>query len=416
MSIDRRALLRGGGGMGLSAALGLGPASALAASASAANSASLPDRRNFAPKGIDLNAAYTHVMGRFAVAAAQDYLGIRATDPTRNWPARNPRDEAVAHYAALIGADPTEIAVVPSTLEGENLIGDALGLGPGAGVVTDALHYDAALAWYGERARRDMPLTVVAPRDGTFDYADFDRAITPDTRLVAVSHVTSFTGYRHDLRKLCEIAHAKGALVYADVIQSAGAIPLDVRESGVDFCCAGTYKWLMGDFGLAFLYVKASVLPRLRRVQFGWRGLVDYRSHVLPGDPPGPPIGNWALDETTAGIFEVSTPNWQGLAIASAALSYIRSRGVEAIERHRLPLIEHLRKRLADAGHVPLAPAGAQGPALVLAKPGMRARYGAELGAANIQATLYRDRIRISPSVHNDMDDVDRIADILVRP
>lgn len=405
-------MLRGSGGLGISAALGLGQEAALAAPAAPI----LPDRRNFAASGIDLNAAYTHVMGRFAVSAAEDYLRTRSTDAARNWPVQNARDEATARYARLIGAAPSEIAVVPSTLEGENLVGDALGLGPGAGVVTDALHYDAALAWYGERAKRGMPLTVVAPRDGAFDYDDFDRAITPATRLVAVSHVTSATGYRHDLARLCEIAHAKGALVYADVIQSVGAIPFDVRASGVDFCCAGTYKWLMGDFGFAFLYVKASVLPRLRRVQFGWRGLAGYQSHVLPGDPPGPAIGDWTLANTTAGLFEVSTPNWQGLAVASAALDYILSLGTEAIMRHRKPLLDHLRERLTGAGHQPLAPADAQGPALVLAKPGMRARYGDELRAARIQTTLYRDRIRISPSVHNDLGDVERIVDILSRP
>lgn len=407
MSIDRRSMLRAIGGVSASAAF--------APAAGSAPAASLPDRRSFAAKGTDLNAAYTHVLGRFAVTAAQDYLHRRATDPAANWPYANARDEAVGRYAALIGADAAEIAVVPSTLEGENLIGDALGLGPGAGVVTDALHYDAALVWYGERAKRGMPLTVVAPRGTRFDYDDFARAITPATRLVAVSLVTSLTGYRHDLRRLCEIAHAKGALVYADVIQAVGAIPFDVRDSGVDFACAGTYKWLMGDFGTAFLYVKSAIRPRLRRVQLGWRGVADYRSHILPGDAPGQLVGDWTLADTTAGFFEVSTPSWGGLAVASAALGYIHSQGVEDITRHRAPLLERLWSRLLSAGYVPLAPANAHGPALVFRKPGLKARYRDTLRAAQVYTTVYADRIRIAPSVHNDMDDIDRVADILVK-
>lgn len=411
MAITRRGML---GGIG-----GFSAATALPLARSVAAAPLLPDRASFASTGIDLNAAYTHRLGRFAVAAAQSYLDKRASDAAHNWPASNPRDEAVARYAALVGADPGEIAVVPSTLEGENLIGDALGLGRSAGVVTDALHYDAALAWYGERAKRDMPLSVIAPRTSpsglSFDYDDFARAITPATRLVAVSLVTSATGYRHDLKRLCEIAHDKGALVYADVIQAVGAIPFDVRESGVDFACAGAYKWLMGDFGSAFLYVKAAVLPRLRRVQLGWRGLASYRSHVLPGDPPGPPAGDWTLDETTKGLFEVGTPGWGSLAIASAALGYIRTLGVEAIAQHRALLLDCLHGRLADTGYAPLAPPDRQGPALVFAKAGVRERHGAELKAAGIVTTLYRDRIRIAPSVYNDMADIDRLVNVLTR-
>jgi selenocysteine lyase/cysteine desulfurase len=60
--------------------------------------------------------------------------------------------------------------------------------------------------------------------------------------LVGVSLVSSDTGYTHDLKTVCEIAHRKGALVYADIIQAVGAIPVDVKATGVDFCCAGTYK------------------------------------------------------------------------------------------------------------------------------------------------------------------------------
>jgi len=65
------------------------------------------------------------------------------TDGARNWPVQNSRDDAVAAYARLINASPSEIAVVPSTLEGENLIAAALGLDERNGVVTDPFHYDA---------------------------------------------------------------------------------------------------------------------------------------------------------------------------------------------------------------------------------------------------------------------------------
>lgn len=373
----------------------------------------LPDRANFMFEGIHLNAAYTHPIGIRANAANLKYLKSRMLDPGRNWPVTNARNDAVARFAKLINATPQEIAVVPSTLEGENLIAAALGLGPRAGVVTDPFHYDASLVMYGERQKQGMPLTVLTPRNNRIDYAELDKAITARTKLVALSLVSSETGHMHDLKTVCGIAHRKGALVYADIIQAAGAVPIDVRASGVDFCCTGTYKWLMGEFGVAFLYVRADRLAALKRVQIGWRGIDRFVRHALPYDPPGPVGGQWTLGTGTASIFEVSTPNWAGLATAAGALDYIDDIGIEAIVRHRAPMIDRLQRELPQAGFQPLTPRDAEGPALVFARQNARSQFEARLTEAKIYTTLYKNKIRISPSVHNDMADIDKLLRVL---
>ena len=373
----------------------------------------LPDRANFVFAGIDLNAAYTHPIGLRTAAATQAYVGTRMRDAARNWPVANPRDDAVARYAQLINADPKEIAVVPSTLEGENLISAALGLGPKAGVVTDPFHYDASLAMYGERARAGMPLTIIRPRDNSIDLDDLDRAITPETKLVAISLVSSDTGYLHDLKRVCEIAHSRGALVYADIIQAVGGIPFDVKASGVDFCCAGLYKWLMGEFGAAFLYVRADRLPLLKRVQLGWRGIATLNRHFLPYDAPGPVGGDWVLGADTASLFEVSTPSWSSLATIAGSLRYISDIGVARIDSHRRPMLDRLQAEMPRLGFQPLTPRDAMGPSAVFAWRGARERFRAPLAKARIFTTVAANRIRIAPSVHNDMDHVDALLDTL---
>lgn len=409
MELGRRTMLMGMAGTAIAAGTADG------APRPAAPAPTLPDRRSFPVAGINLNAAFTHPIGLHSQRAARDYAASRVHDGAKSWPSSNPRKQAVDLYATLIGASPADIAIVPSTLEGENLIAAALDLGPGRGAVTDTLHYDAAIALYGERAKRGMPLVVLEPVDNRIDYAALDRAIGPDTKLVALSLVSSPTGHRHDLKRICDIAHAKGALVYADIIQAVGAIPFDVRDSGVDFACTGTYKWLMGDFGVAFLYVRPDRLAGLRRVQLGWRGLSAYATVSLPFDPPAPPGGSWTLREDTAGLFEVSTPNWGGLAMATAALDYILRVGVDAIDRHRQPMLARLRGELERAGYTALTPPDRQGPCLVFARQGLRDRHGDALHRANIQVSLYPHRIRIAPSVHNDMDDIDRLLAVLTR-
>jgi len=381
--------------------------------AEGSSNGTLPDKARFPADGVYLDAAYTHPMSTATKNAYVEYLQHRVVNDSRIGPGNNARDLAVRLYAKLINAEPNEIAVVPSTMEGENLIVASLGLHQSAGVVTDALHYDGSLVLYGELAKRGMPLKVVAPRGGGIDLADVEAAISKDTRLVAVSLVSSTTGFQYDLKALCDLVHSKGALVYADIIQAGGAVPVDVKASGVDFCSCGCYKWLMGDFGAAFLYVRPDRLAELKRVQIGWRQVRHQVTHVFPFDEPGSALGEWTLGADTAAKFEVSTPAWGSLACVAESLAYIQSIGVDAIVRHREPLIERLRKALPERGFTPLTPAGSSGPILVFSYKGAAARFGKALRDANIHVSIYENRIRISPSVYNDMEDIEKLIGAL---
>jgi len=396
----------------LVAAGGLAPAVTAAGEAAA----TLPDRTRFTFDGVYLDAAFTHPVGTFAQAAAARYVEARRRDPQAVGPRGNPRRGAVERFARLINAAPADVAVTPSTLVAENLLNAALGIGAGAGVVTDALHYDGSLALYGELKRRGAPVTVVRPRGGGIDLADIRAAITGETRLVAVSLVSGVTGFTHDLAELCAVAHARGALVYADIIQAAGAMPIDVKATGVDFAACGTYKWLMGDFGTAFLYVRPDRLDRLRRVEVGWRQVIRQESHVLPFETPGPALGEYELSGGAAGIFEASTPAWGALAVAQASLDYVQELGVDAISRARQPLIDHLQDAMPRSGFRPLTPRGAAGPVVVFAQRDAEARHGARLAAAGVRISTYPHRIRISPSVYNTPEDIARLVEVLAGP
>jgi selenocysteine lyase/cysteine desulfurase len=373
----------------------------------------LPDKTRFAFSGTHLNAAFAHPFGTHCREAAAEYLQARTSEVNKLWPVDNPRDAAVRGFAELIHAAPTDVAVVPSTLVGENLIAEAMCLGPSRGVVTDSLHYDASLAMYGERHRAGMPLIVLEQRDNKIDYEELRRAITPDVKLVAVSWVSSWTGFTHDLKTVCEIAHEKNAMVYADIIQGVGAVPLDVRQTGVDFCCAGTYKWLMGDFGVAFLYAKPQSLAQLRRPELGWRGLTSYTSHFLPGDPSGPSGGEWTLGSAAGQIFEVGTPDWCALEVAAASIAYLEAVGVSNIARYRAPLLDLLQTELSRAGFLPLTPRQSEGPFVVFAREGVRERYARRLEEARIYVTLAKNRIRISASVYNNQKEMERLVQLL---
>ena len=398
MDLSRRGLVMGAGAL------------VQAPQALAQASEAVPNELLFPTQGVYLDAAFTHPLGAFAANAAAVYAKTRLLDPQGVGPRSNPRRGAVERFARLINAAPSDIAVVPSTLAGENAVVAALGIGPGAGVVTDALHYDASLVLYAEQGRRGAPLGVARPREGRVDLADLRALITSQTRLVAISLVSSETGFEHDLAELCAVAHAKGALVYADIIQAAGAIPIDVKATGVDFACCGTYKWLMGDFGAAFLYVRPDRLDRLARTAVGWRQVRSQASHVFPFESPGPAIGAYTLGQDAVGLFEVSTPAWGALAVAQAGLDHLLGLGVESIAQRRRPLTEAVWTGLSRLGLQPLTPAGSRSPIVAFAGRDLAARVGSRLESAGVRVTLHPHRIRVSPSVYNTADDVDRLV------
>lgn len=145
---------------------------------------------------------------------------------------------------------------------------------------------------YTDMAKRGVEVTWVKIKDGRIAIEDLDKAIVKGkTRLVAVSATSFVNGFQHDLKHVSEIAHAKGAMVYADIIQAAGNSPIDVKDSGVDAACCATYKWLMSA-GTAFLYVRKSSQSRMQPpfYHFSQNTTPLPTTHMYPFDTTGKDI------------------------------------------------------------------------------------------------------------------------------
>jgi selenocysteine lyase/cysteine desulfurase len=368
----------------------------------------------FGFQGTYLDAAFVHPVSRRVLASGEAYFRDRFAQPRAVSPYGNPRNAAVEQFARLVNCAAQDVAVVPSTTAGENRVNAALDIGPGAGVVTDALHYDASLVLYAERRRQGTPVNVVPVRDNRIDLADLRAALTPQTKLVAVSLVASATGFVHNLPELCDIAHKAGAMVYADIIQAAGAVPVDLTAGGVDFAACGMYKWLMADFGAAFLYVRRDRLERLRRTEIGWRGIRRLDQHVSPFDPDLSSPVDYELRNDAAGLFELGTPAWGTLAAGHASIASIIELGIEAIVRHREPLIAQLRAALSrQPGFVPLTPEDSPGPILAFGIKDAEKRFRDRLRDRNIQISVYPNGVRISPSIYNNEGDIQELIRVL---
>jgi selenocysteine lyase/cysteine desulfurase len=297
---------------------------------------------------IYLDTAYDGPYPRPVLEAGKAFLKRRSQGTAgrvRDW--MEVMDEVRNKLAALVNARPSEVAITTNTTQGTNIVALSLPLGPGDNVVWGSMEYPSnGLVWLTESRRRGFQNRIIQDSKGALEVSDFERAVDEHTRVISVSHVSYRNGHVLDLRDLADLAHAHGAYLHVDAIQSVGAIQVDVKEAGVDFLTCGTYKWLLGPIGLAFFYVRDELLPELESPYSGEMQARKW-SNPLQMFPQG--VFPVELHET-ARKFEYATVHFQGLYELRAALDYIQGIGMPEIEAQVLKLSSRLWKGLDGLG------------------------------------------------------------------
>jgi selenocysteine lyase/cysteine desulfurase len=409
-SFNRRDLLARAGYLSIASQMGFELQAAPPASLT------LPVKNDFpvAKTQSHLNNARWHPMSIQAMAAVQQYLEFKAQTPIGIESTAGKQADVKSMFAKLIHAQPSEISFVQSTMAGENLIVAGLGIpGGGGNVVTDALHFEGSTYLYRSLQRQGLDLRVVMPKDWRIELRELEKVIDGKTKLVALSAVSFANGFQHDLKAVCDLAHSHGAYVYADIVQAAGAIPIDVRASGVDFCACASYKWLMGDMGLGFLYARGDLLGKVvHRVQYGYRQIENFENHMFPYDPPAAEPATWSQGSGAASYFEVGTLSSATVACLAHSLKYIEQLGVENIQAHAQSLTRRIQKELPRLGFQPLTPPESTSPIVTFAVKDPAA-VDARLKKAQVAVKVAEHAMRISPSVYNDQHDIDNLLNAL---
>ena len=410
--LTRRSVLLAAGALPLAGSLP-GAARVAAPEAAASSAVTLPDKAEFPFTGTTyLDSGSFHPIGRGAHAALAGYLARRSLEPQA--PEGVDDEEVLAKFARLVNADKDEVAFVQSTTTGEQMVLRALGIPESGGhIVTDTMHFFGSFPLYEELARRGMQVTWVRPRDNRIVPEDIDKAIRPGTKLVALSAVSTFNGFQHDLKAVCELAHSRGALVYADSIHAVGCVPFDLHASGVDFAACASYKWLMGDFGLGFIYARKELLTKLKRSNYGYYGMREFKPHVYPLDPPGEAIADYAFADNATGAFALGTHGEMVMAQLDYSLDYLQRVGVANIQAHAQTLTARLKKELPELGYPLLTPTDSTTPLVTCLMPDARKRLGPRLKEAKLRLTTTTNRFRVSVSVFNDVHDIDRLLTVL---
>jgi selenocysteine lyase/cysteine desulfurase len=297
-----------------------------------------------------------------------------------------------------------ELALVRNATEANNVVCNGLDLKAGDEVLlTDQEHPGGRCCWEQKAARFGIKLNTVPlprpPASAEEIVERFAKAITPRTRVVFFSHITTTTGLVLPAKELCRLARDRGALSAVDGAHAIGQIPLDLRDLGCDFYATSPHKWLMAPKGTGTLFVREELLDRLwvTIASAGWqdRGLKAYR------------------------FSNFGTSNLSVMVGLKAALDFHQALGPERVYARIHELAKRLRDKLAGYPQIRLANASDDAfyAGLVSFEPvkGDLKRVLAELAARNVRVAGGPDRIRVATHVFTQSTDLNLFLDALDR-
>ena len=400
MSIPRRAVL--------SAIPALAGFSTLASAQSRAGLAA-PDplgvRADFpvANSALFLNSAYITPTPLPVIDAGRDFAEAKGHAPISLGDMLRKTDAVRAQYATLINASPDEIGFLSATSEGENIVARSMHFIRGDNVVIDELHYETEFVLYSHLAKTTgVELRVAKARGGAVTAKELEPLVDRRTKLVSVAWVSHQNGFRHDMRPIADLAHAHGAFFYTDGIQAAGMFPIDVQAAGVDAMAAGTYKWLLGAYGVAPFYVRREVLERLTLDRYG---ALHVEKQIGPQE--------FAIYKT-ARRFDYATLAFGPVYQLGAGLSYLERVGVDRIETHTVALAHRLHRGLRTLGFDVTTPEGNRSSIVAFRVRRPQDAIQRHLADTKTQVSVRESgtQIRVSPALFNTADDIDRFLTV----
>ena len=362
---------------------------------------------------IFLNHASTGPLPQRAVDALHEATALRAQ------PWRYSQDlqfgtlaKARAACARLIGAEPSEIALMVNTSYGLNLAARALPFEPGDIVITSDREYPSNVyPWMELEVSRGVTLERVACAgmlpDEEAILAALDR---PRVRGVVLSWVSFATGYRVDVERIGKACRDRGIWFILDAIQGIGAVPLDVRTANVDVVACGAQKWLLAPWGTGFVWLRPDLVQSLRPVDVSWMAtkcsddftrLTDY-DFTYRDD---------------ARRFEVITLPYQDFAGLNASLDLFLEVGLPEVfgRVERLAeMIVHWALGRTDVRLVTPADR-ARHAGIIAVAPHDPAAASERLTAAGVVHSLRENAIRLSPHFYNTEEEIERALGLVVR-
>ena len=246
-----------------------------------------------------------------------------------------PFDQFREPLAKFINASKDEVAIVRNATEANMIMANGLDLSPGDEVLLSDQEHPSGNSPWNMRAKRygivisrfKIPKPATSPDQILTVIND---AITPRTKVIFVSHITTDTGVILPVREICSLARSKGIISMIDGAQVAGMMPIDVKAIGCDMYGSSPHKWLMSPKGSGFLYLRDDIIDRV------WSNTTS---------------AGWDDPKSRAGRFQqYGSSNIPVVAGMVASIGFAQRIGLDRIERRSRQLADYAHKQLTSRG------------------------------------------------------------------
>ncbi len=340
------------------------------------------------------------------VQAVEKYLFARSANEINNFMNYLAVDKrAKKKLGKILGCRPERLAWKDNVGNGMSLLSSGLDWKTGDRIILADIEFPSNVYPFLNLKREGVEVDFVKSEDGILSVAEYEKLITPRTKLISVSMVQFLSGYRTDIKELSDLCRSRGIILSVDAIQAAGAIQIKAEEWGVDFITGGAQKWLLGMEGLSYIYVSEELQDMIKQKDIGWGSvanaweLLDYDLTLNP----------------TAQRYQSGTPNSAGVFAADASLGLFVENGMKQIEKRILNNSKYLIEKLKSLGYSPILGEEEEKhiAGIVTFNSQNAERIKEELGKKKIIVEVRVGRVRISPHFYNTKEEIDSMIEAL---
>jgi cysteine desulfurase / selenocysteine lyase len=313
----------------------------------------------------------------------------------------------------FIGCDPGDVALLRSTGEGISLVSLGLDWHPGDEVVVYDQEFPSGVYPFLALEKKGVSVVFVKDRGRhRFDIADVADAMSDQTRVVCISLVNCYHGFRAPVEQISALCQERGCWLLVDAVQAVGVLPVQVASLGADLVSAHGYKSMCAGYGISFCYVSPALRASLDVAAPGWKNIEDA------------PFIARQLDYNlryadSARRFESSVQNLAGMYGLGASIDLFTAAGLDQIAEWVLDLNRALTVALTEKGYRVVSsdrPGEMSGIISVETPGGDAAAVQAQLAGQKIKCAVRDGRLRFSCHLFNNREDIERLIAALPPP
>ena len=342
-----------------------------------------------------LNTASASPISRIAVKEAKDFYDDVLLHGDSNWEKWLEKSEhARKKLAEFINADKNEIAFMPNTSFGMNIVAEMLE-GKGDVITMNDEFPSSTIPWMS----RNFKINWVMPENNVYSLDAINKSVTKKTRILVTSHVQYSTGFKQDLLELGEFCKRKGLVYVVNATQSIGAMPVDVKKSNIDFLVFSGVKWLLTGESLGAIYINKKWHKKVKWPLAGWRSVKDPMK-----------MDNKSLSfKNSVSRLEAGGPTFQSILVLGRTVDFLSRIGKKDIEKKIYELDDYLVKRLTELNLEIITPLDRKHRSgITVIKVKNPKAVAKKLLKKKVIVSARKDGLRISVHIYNNEKDINR--------